>query len=64
MDELGKSPVKLKGHDTLTQRWFNVWPASQTVAQHYGNVIASRVVLSEAVDGCICSTRKIQHGGD
>ena len=23
-----------------------------------------RVVLSEAVDGCICLTRKIQHGGD
>ena len=26
--------------------------------------IISRVVLSEAVDGCICFTRKIQHGGD
>ena len=25
---------------------------------------ASRVVLSEAVDWCICFTRKIQHGGD
>ena len=25
---------------------------------------SSRVVLSEAVDGCICFTRKIQHGGD
>ena len=24
----------------------------------------SRVVLSEAVDWCICFTRKIQHGGD
>ena len=24
----------------------------------------SRDVLSEAVDGCICFTRKIQHGGD
>ena len=23
-----------------------------------------RVVLSEAVDGCTCFTRKIQHGGD
>ena len=23
-----------------------------------------RVILSEAVDGCICFTRKIQHGGD
>ena len=24
----------------------------------------SHVVLSEAVDWCICFTRKIQHGGD
>ena len=23
-----------------------------------------RVILSDAVDGCICFTRKIQHGGD
>ena len=25
---------------------------------------ACRVILSEAVDGCICFTRKIQHGSD
>ena len=28
------------------------------------NNVDCRVVLSEAMDGCICFTRKIQHGGD
>ena len=30
----------------------------------HGSMATCRVVLSEAVDGCICFTRKIQHGGD
>ena len=31
---------------------------------HYCRALINRVVLSEAVDLCICITRKIQHGGD
>ena len=40
-------------------------PDPNTVAPVFNSLpCPCRVVLSEAVDGCICFTRKIQHGGD
>ena len=39
---------------------WSVLPWNQTVLRQWD----SRVVLSEAVDWCICCTRKIQQGGD
>ena len=48
--------MKLRKQNYRVPEWnsimFSVW------------IIHWRVVLFEAVDGCICFTRKIQHGGD
>ena len=37
---------------------------SSGIGTHFSHLSGCRVVLSEAVDGYICFTRNIQHGGD
>ena len=60
-------------HWTLNHCLANVSPPSTTLVQHWPNIGSmtrvywveySCVVLSEAVDWCICFTRKNQHGRD
>ena len=46
---------------TLSQFWKL---KKHTLCQSWKLIKGSRVILSEAVDGCICFTQKLQHGGD
>ena len=53
----------------LAHRQYPLWGLKTAVridivTQKYRIPMSCCVVLSEAVDGCICFTRKIQHGGD
>ena len=69
----GESPVANPTDKKILTKQFILYSSclakeykSYYVTAHTGRstLTDSRVVLSQAVDGCICFTRKIQHGGD
>ena len=63
------SPNAVSMFGQRRRRWANIETALGECLVFAGiyymkYIRCSRVVLSEAVDGCICITRKIQRGGD